>query len=157
MALPREGLQFPWIPRDTTGRRDRRDRDEVAGRQAGKASRAEGAGFRLRLKELPLWRKDRSVGGERDSPSWAGREGLKIRAGVPTTVHRGASTLPIASPTTLRPDVAPRHPVHPSPSERQLGAARCASVNPRLVWRYAPRHGIARTVLVNRPWIVHRD
>lgn len=63
---------------------------------------------------------------------------------------------------------APRHPLgyparrvpragRPSPRKRRLGAARCASVNPRLVWRYALRHGNVRSALANRRRFVHRD
>lgn len=67
-----------------------------AGRQAGRqASRAEGAGFHLRLKELPVKGKSLPLPPSLHSPSPSNvrgvREGLKTRAGVPTTVHRGAS------------------------------------------------------------------
>lgn len=52
------------------------------------------------------------------------------------------------------------HPVRRSPPKHsQLGAARCASVNPRLVWRYALRHATVYVAcFLNRgPPIVHRD
>lgn len=115
-------------------------------REAGwQASRAEPAGFRLRLKELHVKRKSHSLPLCLALGRSRGAENSRRRFHHRPSRRLGAPRAP-EHPREYHPNRCPS-PAHPSSTKRRLGAARCASVNPRLVWRYALRHDTVRSVL----------
>lgn len=92
-----------------------------------------------------------SRGAERTESAAVREGGRKTRAGVSTTLHRGASVL--RTPLTRRRFTLVRSTSPSSLRTTVRSVARCASVNPRAVWRYALWHGNVRSGAVTH---VHR-